>query len=469
MSDGKILGVLVMARHGDRRGFYQDPVTYTPSATKITPLGNVQEYVLGQYLRDRYLTSSSPNFIPTINNSIVNLDQLLVRADAGGEGGVILASAMSVVQGLFPANDNYKITLANGTTVEGPLDGYQYVTIESVEPENDISLEGWTKCGAFDKSTQAFYDSPEFKQKAAESKEFLDLLPPFLDDRPVTLENMWNIFDYMLVEYIHDAEFRDKLPPTFIEQGRDLANWHEYGVFSDSKLDGIGNIAFRTMIPSVTKTLNSIANASNPLKFGYFATSYKPFISLFNMTGVADAHPELQGFVNFAGTIALEVREPAGGGDPVVRFTFKNGTEEGELKPYSWMNSTGPDVPLKQFLDYLQPASISSTSQWCKLCGNTKDRGCAEITGECSTNAQALLAHNRGEWSHRSTISPVGAGFIGAGATLLVGIATLAVLSFLGLLTIGKKGKAKALSSRASVSSEVTLSGGTYGAKAATY
>ena len=37
-----ILGVVLIARHGDRQGFYQDPQTYTPTATAITPLGEVR-------------------------------------------------------------------------------------------------------------------------------------------------------------------------------------------------------------------------------------------------------------------------------------------------------------------------------------------------------------------------------------------------------------------------------------------
>ncbi len=37
----KVLGIVVFARHGDRQGFYQDPNTYTASATSITPLGEV--------------------------------------------------------------------------------------------------------------------------------------------------------------------------------------------------------------------------------------------------------------------------------------------------------------------------------------------------------------------------------------------------------------------------------------------
>ena len=40
-SDGGILGVVVIARHGDRQGLYQDPFTYDATNTVITPLGEV--------------------------------------------------------------------------------------------------------------------------------------------------------------------------------------------------------------------------------------------------------------------------------------------------------------------------------------------------------------------------------------------------------------------------------------------
>ncbi|KAG7091478.1 hypothetical protein E1B28_010509 [Marasmius oreades] len=435
MSDSKVLGVLILARHGDRQGFYQSPTSYTPTATKITPLGNREEFLLGQYLRARYLNASSPTFISNVNASIVDPNQVLVRADAGGEGGVILQSAMSLTQGLFPADADYNTTLANGTTVQGPLDGYQYVSIESVEPNNDISLEGWTSCSAFDKSTQEFYQSPEFKQKATESQSFLSQLARFLDGRPVTLDNMWNIFDFMNVRNIHDQEFHNNLPPTFLQQARHLANYHEYGVFSDKELNGIGNIAFRTTIPSVVKNLNSIANDTDPLKFVYYATAYKPFLSLFNMTGVAQMNPDLAGIVNYAGTVALEVRQLADS-SKVVRFNFKNGTED-TYKRYPFMGSSSGEVPLEQFIQHLQPAAINSTADWCTVCGNDKDRGCGALA----------LAASQAQESIHQKISPVGAGVLGAGLTLFVAIVMLLVLSFLGLVAFGKKGKRRSIGS----------------------
>lgn len=45
----------------------------------------------------------------------------------------------------------------------------------------------------------------------------------------------------MNVQNIHNKTFSDRLPPTYLAQVRDLANYHEYGVFSDPSFDGIGN------------------------------------------------------------------------------------------------------------------------------------------------------------------------------------------------------------------------------------
>ena len=124
-TDSQVLGVIIMTRHGDRLGFYQNPDTYTASDTEITPLGNQQSFQLGEYLRSRYMDSLSPYYIQNISQGLVNPDQVLIRADAGGEGEVIYDSAMSTLQGLWPANTAYNDTLANGTLVVGPLGGYQ--------------------------------------------------------------------------------------------------------------------------------------------------------------------------------------------------------------------------------------------------------------------------------------------------------------------------------------------------------
>ena len=57
---------------------------------------------------------------------MVNIDQLTVRADAGG-GNAVLDSAYSLLQGLYPPTQKSQITLGDGTKVLPPLGGYQYV------------------------------------------------------------------------------------------------------------------------------------------------------------------------------------------------------------------------------------------------------------------------------------------------------------------------------------------------------
>ncbi|PIL35202.1 hypothetical protein GSI_02992 [Ganoderma sinense ZZ0214-1] len=440
-----VLGVVVLARHGDRQGFYQDPETYTASQTAITPLGETQEFELGSVIRDLYFDPSSPSFVQGIANTsaLFQQSQVAVRADAGGEGGVIFDSAVALTQGLWPPTFRASTVLANGTNVTSPLSGYQYIPIESVEPNEDVSLEGFTSCNTFDAHTTAFYNSDEFKAKNAEASQFLTSLQPYMDGRPVTLENMWNIFDYMNVQSIHNATFANTLPNGYLNQTRDLANWHEYNVFSDSAFDGIGNVAFRTMIPSVVTALQRIANSTDPLKFHYSAIAYKPFLSLFNMTGVVADGALPPAIVNYAASVVLEVRQPSSGSSPVVRFTFKNGTDDATYRTYpmrftGWDgSSSSADAPLATFVQAFAPAGINTTLEWCNACAQTQLRGCAALYAGNGT-AGASVAGVRHE-----RISPVGAGFLGAGLTVAVFGIVAAVLVFLGLLTLGR-GKRRA-------------------------
>lgn len=424
----QLLGVVLLTRHGDREGFYQDPTTYTPYNTALTPLGNQQEFQLGQLLRARYLNASSPFFIPGMNTTLANETEILIRADAGGEPGVIFNSAVALLQGLFPPTGDYNTTLANGSTVTGPLGGYQTVPIKSVDSNNDVSLEGWVSCNSFVTATNVFYNSSAFAQKAAEHADFISSLPKYLDGRPATLQNMWNIFDFMNVESIHDSNFVKALPPTYLAQARDLANWHEYNIFSSPQLNGVGNIAGRTILPSILNGFASIANPSDPLKFFYQAISYKPFISLFNMTGIAEMNPELAGIVNYAAAVALEVRQSPGA-PPVLRLNFKNGTDDDDFKTYNFLNSSG-DVPLSVFVNHVASSTVNDTATWCGVCQNAQDRGCAALAVATAKGAASVHLHQE--------ISPLGAGFLGAGVTLAVVVMMVGVLFFLGMLSIGR-------------------------------
>ncbi|KZT67117.1 phosphoglycerate mutase-like protein [Daedalea quercina L-15889] len=385
MSDSTVIGIVLIARHGDRYENFQDPYTFAVSQTAITPLGEQQEFQLGGFLRSVYLDPTSPSYIQGISpsTSIFNSTQVAVYADNDfPDDTVILDSAVALTQGLWPPTPQQNITLANGTTITNPLGGYQYVPVNGINPDEDVSLEGTTDCTTFLNRAQTLYNSTLFQEVSANASAFFAALPPYVGGRPIELENAWNIFDYMNVQDVHNATYAATVPETLLEQARALANWEQYQVFSDPSFSGIGNIAFQTLIPDIISAFNDITDPSSGLKLAYYAINYKPFLSMWNMTGVVADGSLPEAFVNYAAAVVLEVRTSSSSSEPFLRFQFKNGTDDTELHSYPLLfpgwngTASGTDVPLSTFISAFQPAGINTTLEWCNACGQTTERGC---------------------------------------------------------------------------------------------
>ncbi|KAH6910204.1 histidine phosphatase superfamily [Coprinopsis sp. MPI-PUGE-AT-0042] len=364
----KVLGVIVIARNGDRYGYYQDPNTYAGSNTETTALGEADSFQLGGLLRSTYFDSKSPSYIEGIRSDIVDNNEVKVRVKAGTEGTVVFDSAVALLQGLFPPNPNNKILLANETTVVAPLGGYQYVPLETVEPGNDRSLESWTNCPAFEKHIKEFYNSDDFKKKSQDAQTFFKSVRDYVFGRPTTLENSWNVFDFINSQLIHNRTYAHRLPPTFIEQARHWANYHESGVFADADINNIANIAGRTMLHTILSSLERISFNGDPLQFMLIQTTYQPFMSLFAQTGVSQKHPELAGIPDYSSALAIELRR---GSPPDVRdflrFRFKNGTSGFWQDVHVFGHHA--DIPLTEFIYRAENAAITSNQQWKQVCG----------------------------------------------------------------------------------------------------
>ncbi|KAH8833086.1 histidine phosphatase superfamily [Flagelloscypha sp. PMI_526] len=362
-----VVGVMVIARNGDRMNYYQDPNNYAASYTETTALGEVQAHMVGKVLRETYLEPTSPNAIRGMSGDLIDNQKVKVHVKVGNEGTVVFDSAIALLQGLFPPTPRNKISLANGTDVVAPLGGYQYIPVETVEPLNDRSLESWTDCPAFQRHISEFYNSPGFSTHAGHAKTFLDTISHFIFGRPAVLQNMWNIFDYVHSELTHNRTYAYRLPPTFDQQARHWVNYHEGGVFSDSKIDGIGNIAGRTLLAKILSSMERISFNGDPLQLMLVETTYQPFISLFNLTGASKYDPELQTLPNYASALAIELRRS----DPpevrdFLRFRFKNGTENG-FRDVHVFDHQG-DIPLTEFIYRSQGAAVKDNGEWYNAC-----------------------------------------------------------------------------------------------------
>ncbi|CED84979.1 Lysosomal & prostatic acid phosphatases [Phaffia rhodozyma] len=389
-------------------------VAYTASDTTITALGEQQHFQSGSALRNRYANSSSAYAIQGLDWPLPNLKEIDAKADSS-EGQVILDSAYAFFQGFYPASSYQNTTLANGTTIFSPLGGYTYIPVESVEFADDVSFEAYSDCPNFTARNTAIYNSTGFKAVAANNSDFLKSLAPLVGERNVTLSNMWNIFDYMNVNYIHNATFYNLISLETMKQARALANYHEWSVFTDPSPSGIGNVAGRALLPNILNGVQDVADATNTLKMVYLGASYKPFLSFFNMTEV-DNH----NIVDYASVMTLEVWNSTTGAQ-TVRMNFRNGSstrdDGSDLVQMSMFNQS--EIPLDTFLDTLTPYALTEVA-WCNACGNNSTHSCdiyAEISKLNSTLSS--LANSTSYASITSTdgkqhVSPVVAGVIGA-------------------------------------------------------
>lgn len=394
MSHVEVKGAVILARNGDRTFYPQSPSNYAPGPTEATPLGEAESHNLGRFLRETYLNENSPSRIRGMRYDLVNTKQIHIRVKNGGEGKPVFDSCIALLQGLFPPNPNNRMTLANGETVVAPLNGYQYIPVETVEPSNDRSLESWTDCPAFEKHIKNFYGSDEFKKEAKNAEPFFNAVKGFVYGPEVSFENAYNVFDFVGTELTYNKSYAYRLPPTYIEQARHWANFHENGVFSSKDIGGIGNLPARTVLSPILTAMERIVWDDDPLQLMVQEISYQPFISLFHMTGIAERYPELQAMPNFASALAIELR---GGdeGDPrdFLRFKFKNGTDDADFQVLHVFGHNG-DIPLTEFIYRTENYVIDSNKQWARVCSGSPNEVSGWVSNSASVNGicAALLA-----------------------------------------------------------------------------
>jgi hypothetical protein len=364
MAHEALLGVMVLARMGDSLTFYQDPQSYEVKPTLLTPLGGMQEYELGKFLRSQYVGGSSG--IEGIAGDLVVTDQILARSRHGPEGNAVLDSAVAVLQGLYPPTKSNSMKLANGETVVAPLGGYQNIPIESLDPTEDISLQSWIGCPAFETHISNFYGSSVFKNKEAESADFLAELQPFVYGVSANLKNIWNVYDFVSTQLTHNQTYAFELPPTFLEQTRALVNFHEVGIFGVSDLNNIGSVPTRALLGPTINFLERLAAKKDPLRFVLQEADYQQIISLLHTLEVAPSFPELVGLPNQASALAIEVREGKDSRE-YLRFKIKNGTDDSGFNTFHVLGHKA-DIPITEFIYRIENAIIPDKKAWDAAC-----------------------------------------------------------------------------------------------------
>lgn len=466
-ADDTILGAFIFGRHGDR---------LTKPTSTLTTLGAHQLLSSGQFYHARYLDPESSLHIEGLNLTY-HESQLSAQAP---NSGVIQMSQWAFFQGLYPPLNTLKglsaeisenevislsESLANGTDLDAPLEGYQYVVSQGVDEDApaNIWIKGDESCPNFDASSQRYYQSSEFKTLNESTFDFYQGLSSIvaggIPKAKLNYANAYSVFDYINVNSIHNGTFAALVS----EDDFNRVKWLQDRYTTDlnyNASDSTTVIGAKTLLTAMFTNLNDTLVARQPL-LSMFTGSYDTFSQFFGLTGLIDKDPQtFGGLVNYGASIVLELFKTEDDSTPRVRFLFRNGTESTDaLTPYPIFGQDVAGIKFTDFEDLVNENAIHDLQGWCTACGAWKLDLCKPVAPVYEAFEKLLAENNVGilgtassddlEQTLRTILNTdssgltlAGAGGIGAGVT--IGVFLIAGLIFLACKKLRAGGGTKA-------------------------
>ncbi|KAF5552728.1 acid phosphatase [Fusarium phyllophilum] len=432
-----VLGLYVFHRHGDRTAKAWKPVNFTA-------LGADEVHSSGSWYRDTYVSKDASRKISGLSPESAVLSQLDVTSPVDA---VLQNSALVFLQGLYPPTKQFE-TLANGSKVEAPLSGYQYIPIASVETaasdknsENSAWLQGNSGCTNAEASSNDYFSSPEYAGVYKDSESFYQGLLPVINGTygkdEANFQNAYTIFDLINVARIHNSSIPsdDLLDESTLEKLYNLASIHEWNLAYNSS-EPVRAIAGSVLAGQIIEALEPLADGKKGPKVNIQFGAYAAFMSFFGLAGLDKVSSDFKGVVDYASSMAFELVTNATNptaDDVSVRFYFANGTAaQNTPKMFPLFGKDETTISWKDFKTGMSDFAIEDTKHWCKLCGNN-DGTCASNSDDDSTSSQSSSGG-----SGNGVSKPV-AGVIGALVTLVVILGVQAAFILLGGLRLVKK------------------------------
>lgn len=201
-----VLGAYLFHRHGDR-------TTKSWPPTSLTALGTDQVFTSATWFRNRYIAANGTDPILHMSSDLVSLSQLAITAPVDN---VLQSSANVFTQGLYPPAGAEAIqTLADGTSTQAPLNGYQYIPVNIVSSASSTSgaedsgwLQGSSGCANAISSSNDYLKSTEYLDFLNKTGSFYqDLLPVYnttFNSSTATFKNAYTSM-YCSTPHAHEA------------------------------------------------------------------------------------------------------------------------------------------------------------------------------------------------------------------------------------------------------------------------
>ncbi|KHO00126.1 Histidine phosphatase superfamily, clade-2 [Metarhizium album ARSEF 1941] len=437
----RVLGVYIFHRHGDRTAKAWAPVN-------LTALGAEEVHSSGSFYRKRYVQNDASVRIAGVSSNNPILSQLSATAP---EDAVLYNSAVTFLQGLYPPTGQSE-TLANGTRIEAPLGGYQYIPVNAIgnaatanKAENQGWLQGASDCDNGVKSSNAYFASSDYQGTYDESLDLYQSLLPVINTTytrdAANFKNAYTIWDYINAAKIHNSS----IPSSNLIDNRtfgllfNLASIHEWNLAYNAS-EPVRAIAGSVLAGQVLDALQAIVDgAEETAKLNVQFGAYGTFMAFFGLAQLPTVSRDFYGIVDYASSMTFELFTTSTAAKPSaneikVRFLFANGTAaHSELRTFPLFGQDRTALSWSDFKSGMSNFAVTDTKHWCALCGGTSGTCAANsATGGNGSSAPAKDSPDNG-------VSKPVAGAIGALVTLVVIFGIQAALMLLGGLRLVKK------------------------------
>jgi hypothetical protein len=463
----QIWGSVIFSLYGDRTPYI------LPETNTLTPLGAQQLYSAGSGFRDRYVSIPQTSFsqysvstaISGISEFQLDSDQVTMESTADQ---FIVASAQAFMQGLYPPlqlSSNYTFatsqsSLANGSNILSPLNGYQYPQIytASGNDDNSIWIAGEVSCPSYTASGYDYYTSPEYATILDTTAGFYasleqDFLNGVFTNSSVGYFDAYYIWDYLQYGFTHNTSIADHISNDVFLYARVLADELIFALNGNTSASGstpgdhIRAIGGRTLATRIVEALYTNIDTNGQYdKLTLLFGSFEPMISFAALAGLASMQtPQFYSIPDPGSSMVFELFSysvnSTGGypdrSDLNVRFLFQNGTGDGsELISYS-LFGRDPSQAIMTFDDFvagMEAFWMPSVADWCDICSSFSVF-CPAFVGNGGGGSSSGPSYGAGSSDHH-VIRPAVAGVLGAIITLVVVAIVTAIAALLGGLRL---------------------------------
>lgn len=270
-SQGKLIFVSMITRHGDRAPFaniQNANYDWGTSLSELTPIGMNEEYDLGQELRKRYVEDLKLLPENYENQSIYVLSSHTNRT---------VTSAQSLLMGLYPSGTGP--LLENG---EAAIKG-RFQPIPIMTLSEDSKLIGFPYEQYLDILKKYVYNSPVWIDKTKEVQPNFEKWQKTLGNKITGLDDILTIGDVLIVAKAHNKPLPKGLSQEDADKIIHLTDW---GLAQQFKSQKVAYIMGGQLTNKMLQDLQDAASGKSKYKMTYYSGHDLTLLELMGTLGV---------------------------------------------------------------------------------------------------------------------------------------------------------------------------------------